>query len=75
MCKKMAVRKALSISRTKSELLKIVEVTVGITSELHVRVNESAGFVKICVEADHESQTTYEVVFTTVEGTATGNSP
>ena len=49
-------------------------MTVTITAEAHVEVLESAGFVEICVEADHESQTTYEVVLSTVEDSATGKS-
>lgn len=52
--------------------LSFTVVTVGITADVHLLVNESAGFVKICVEADHASQTTYEIVFRTVDGTATG---
>lgn len=45
---------------------------MGITSAAHVQVNESDGFVKICVQADRASQTTYEVVFNTVNGEAIG---
>ena len=44
-------------------------------SEVGVQVNESAGFVEICVEASRQSQTTYEVVLRTEDDTATGNSP
>ena len=47
---------------------------MGITSGSHVRVNESIGFVEICVEADHETQTTYEVVLGTTQGTAIGKN-
>ena len=49
-----------------------MEVTI--QSEVGVQVNESAGFVEICVEASHQSQTTYEVVLRTEDDTATGNS-
>ena len=49
-----------------------MEVTI--QSEVGVEVNESAGFVEICVEASRQSQTTYEVVLKTEDDTANGNS-
>ena len=49
-----------------------MEVTI--QSEVGVQVNESAGFVEICVNASRQSQTTYEVVLRTEDDTATGNS-
>ena len=49
------------------------EVTVTIDTEPHLNVSESDGFVKVCVEADHESQITYEVILSTMDDTATGN--
>ena len=49
-----------------------MEVTI--QSEVGVQVNESAGFVEICVNASRQSQTTYEVVLKTDDDTATGNS-
>ena len=48
-----------------------MEVTI--QSEVGVQVNESAGFVEICVNASRQSQTTYEVVLKTEDDTATGN--
>ena len=51
----------------------LLDVDVTITSSLHVPVNESAGFVKVCVDANRQSQITYEVILSTEEGTATGN--
>jgi hypothetical protein len=50
-----------------------LEVTVGFDVDDHVEVNESDGFVKICVEADRESQSTYEIMFETMGITATRN--
>ena len=40
----------------------------------HFEVPESSGYVKICVEADHQSQTTYEVILSTVDDTAIGKA-
>ena len=47
-------------------------MTVTIDTSSHVSVNESDGFVEVCVEADHESQITYEVTLSTSDDTATG---
>ena len=47
-------------------------MTLSIVTESPVRVNESAGYVKVCVEADHESETSYEVILSTEDGTARG---
>jgi hypothetical protein len=49
------------------------EVTVGFDVDDHVEVYESDGFVKICVEADRKSQSTYEIMFETMGITATRN--
>ena len=49
-------------------------VEVNIMSDTHLQVNESGGFIEICVQADHPSQTVYEVMLTTIDDTATGES-
>ena len=47
-------------------------MTVTIISGNHVQVNESAGFVEICVEALNASQAAYRIIVNTTQGTATG---
>ena len=47
-----------------------VEVGVGIVANLQ-RVNESSGYVEICVEAD-PSEAVFEVTLSTADVTATG---
>ncbi len=47
---------------------------VSIISAAHLEVYEDSGFVEICVEADHESQTTFEVLLRTTDVTAIGMS-
>lgn len=49
-------------------------VEVNIMSDAHLQVNESDGFIEICVQADHPSQTVFEVMLTTMDGTAMGES-
>ena len=44
-------------------------------SDTHLQVNENDGFIEICVQADHPSQTVFEVMLTTIDDdTATGES-
>ncbi len=40
----------------------------------HLQVNESSEFVEICVQADHEIQTPFEVVLSTSDVTAVGKN-
>ena len=47
-------------------------VNVSIEGDAHVRVNESGGYVEVCVMADHDSQASYEVTISTMSGSATG---
>ena len=47
-------------------------VTVSIEGDAHIFVNESGGFVEVCVMADHDSQASYEVILTTTDDSATG---
>lgn len=49
-------------------------VEVNIISGAHLQVNESDGFVEICVQADHSSQAAFGVMLTTEDGTAIGES-
>ena len=46
-------------------------VTVSIEGE-NIFVNESGGFVEVCMMADHDSQASYEVILTTMDGSAMG---
>ena len=52
--------------------LSFLVVVVEIDSTPHRSVDESDGYVEICVEANHEAQTAYEVILTTTDDTATG---
>ncbi len=45
---------------------------MSILSSSPLQVDEGGGFVEICVEADHESQTPYEVVLIITNITANG---
>ena len=47
-------------------------MTVSIEGDTHIFVNESGGFVGVCMMADHDSQASYEVILTTTDGSATG---
>ena len=49
-------------------------VKVSIMSSTHLQVNEDSGFVEICVQADHQTQTVYEVTLSTMDDTALGKS-
>ena len=49
-----------------------VVVKVSIMSSTHIQVNEDNGFVEICVQADHQTQTVYEVTLSTIDNTALG---
>ena len=40
----------------------------------HLSAREDSGFVQVCLQADHFSQTAFEVMLTTQEGTAIGQS-
>jgi hypothetical protein len=53
------------------EMINSPEVSVGIAGDAHVEVDESDAFVKICVEAERMSQSTYEIVLETTGISAT----
>ena len=40
----------------------------------HINFGEEDGFAEICVEADHESQRTFEVMLSTSDSSALGRS-
>lgn len=47
-------------------------VEVNIVSSIQQQINESSGFVEICLEADHQSQSVFEVTLSTTDDTALG---
>ena len=49
-------------------------VTVSIEGDAHNFVNESGGYVEVCMIADHDSQASYEVIITTTDVSATGKN-
>ena len=67
------------------EVAKITRVCIVVTISIqvavltlmpspHVAVNESFGFVEVCVKADHESMVAFEVFLITEDVTARGRN-
>ena len=54
------------------ETVSISEVEVSIMSSDHQEINESSGFFEICLEANHQSQSVFEITLSTMDGTAIG---
>ena len=50
------------------------EVEVNVNSSKFLFVNESDGFVEVCVQASHDPQTTFSVTLTTYDDSAIGKS-
>ena len=66
-------KQALLTSTAISYCVQIfIEVIVNVTTDLEVSVNEGTGYVRICLEADHATQSVYEVGITTLDDSATG---
>ena len=55
-------------------MMNTVAVEVSISSSSHLEVEESSGFVEICVQAQRQSQVVYEVTLSTMDDTALGKS-
>ena len=51
----------------------LIVVSVSIEGGAHVSVDESGGYVEVCVMADHDSQASYEVMVSTTSVSATGS--
>ena len=45
---------------------------MSIMSSDHQEINESSGFFEICLEANHQSQSVFEITLSTMDGTAIG---
>ena len=50
----------------------ISEVEVSIISSVHQEINESSGSFEICLEANHQSQSVFEITLSTMDDTAIG---
>ena len=53
-------------------MFNFIDVSVTLTAPSHQDVDESTGVVEICVSVSSLIQSTFEVLFSTVEGSATG---
>lgn len=56
------------------DTLRISDVTVHLTAPSYLEVNESNGYVKLCVEAQFPTQSAYGINIRTMDDTATGKN-